>query len=192
MSSPLAAKHAAQATPGEQRQRRSAMRLFLATLLATGVTASAGGLRVEEAQLCFEPRFILEAVAQRMNVALRPEVPLPSIFLASATPLRQFRDAIRTQWRFEPEVVSNTYAIARNEIYLLDDASYYLRYRRTLDDSLAHEFVHYLQATHLREDLSSEWTEAEAVAVQNWFRQEYGHCGASEHPRSARADSRPG
>jgi hypothetical protein len=58
------------------------------------------------------------------------------------------------QWRLEPRSVSTTYAIARNEIYLLDDASYYVRYRRTLDDSLAHELVHYLQATYLKEDLA--------------------------------------
>jgi hypothetical protein len=106
--------------------------------------------------------------------------------------LRQSRDAIGAQWRFEPRAVSNTYAIARNEIYLLDDASYYVRYRRTLDDSLAHELVHYLQATYLKEDLASEWVEAEAVAIQTWFREEYAHCGAGDRQRSARADLQPG
>ena len=163
-------------------------------VLAVAVSLAAGlrDSRAEEAKLCFEPRFILEAVARRMNITLLPEVPPPAVFLASATPLGQFRDAIAAQWRFEPREVSNTYAIARNEIYLLDDAAYYRRYGRTLDDSLAHELVHYLQATHLRQDLTSEWAEAEAVDVQTWFREKYRSCGASGLHRSAQSDSRPG
>jgi len=40
---------------------------------------------------------------------------------------------------------ANVYVMARNEIYLMDDAGYYRRIRRTLDESLAHEFAHYLQ-----------------------------------------------
>jgi len=165
-----------------------------AAVLAVAVSLGAGvrDSRAQEAKLCFEPRFVLEAVARRMNIALRPEIPLPAIFLASATPLGQFREAIARQWRFEPRTVSNAYAIARNEIYLLDDAAFYRQYRRSLDDSLAHEFVHYLQATHLREDLASEWVEAEAVAVQTWFRKAYPDCGAPDAPRTARSDSRPG
>jgi hypothetical protein len=125
------------------------------------------------AQLRFEPRFILESVAQRLGVELRPEIPLPAIFVASATPLAQFQDAIAAQWRFRPDFVLNTYAIARNEIYLHDGPAYYAQHGRTLDDSLAHEFVHYLQAQYRNDDLSSELREAEAVMIQTWFRETY-------------------
>jgi hypothetical protein len=63
--------------------------------------------------------------------------------------------------------VSNT-----NEIYLIDDASYYARVGRTIDDSLAHELAHYLQARYGRAHLV-DWEEVEAVAIQNWFRAEH-------------------
>ena len=135
------------------------------------IKATAGA----KAKLCFEPRFILEAVARHMKVTLRPEVPVPAIFLESATPLRQLQVAVATQWRTLPRVFTNTYAIARNEIYLLDDPSHYAPHGRTLDDALAHELVHYLQASHLNEDFASEWREVEAVTVQEWFRREYAN-----------------
>jgi hypothetical protein len=114
---------------------------------------------------------ILEAVAQRMQVTLRPDVPIPAIHVESATPLRQFQDAIEVQWRTRPSLVTNAYAIAHNEIYLIDDAAFYGRMGRTLDDSLAHELVHYIQAKYLNDDLSSDWCEVQAAAVQRWFRE---------------------
>lgn len=194
MANAVAGKPATRHAASGRGQPRRKLRVVWSAVLASAVSLTSGvrDAHAEEAKLCFEPRVILEAVARRMNITLRPEVPLPAVFLASATPLRQFHDAIGAQWRFEPRTVSNAYAIARNEIYLLDDASYYVRYRRTLDDSLAHELVHYLQATYLKEDLASEWVEAEAVAIQTWFREEHAHCGASDRQRSARADLQPG
>ena len=107
----------------------------------------------EPVKLKFDPRFIMETVARRMNVALSPELPLPAIFVESTTPLSQFQDAMEAQWRFRPPLVSNAYAIARNEIYLSDSPGFYRRLKRTLDDSLAHEFVHYIQAKYFDEDL---------------------------------------
>lgn len=65
------------------------------------------------------------------------------------------------------------YAIERNEIYLSDGADFYLRLKRTLDDSLAHELVHYIQARYFGEDLSTDGCEVQAVEVQRWFREEY-------------------
>jgi hypothetical protein len=125
----------------------------------------------QPAKLRFDPRFILEAVAQRMKVTLRPDVPLPAIFVESATPLRQFQDAMEGQWQFRPPVVTNAYTFVRNEIYLVDDADFYVRFERTLDDSLAHELVHYIQAKYLREDLTTEGCEIQAVEIQRWFRE---------------------
>ena len=127
----------------------------------------------EPMKLRFDPRFVLEAVAQRMEVTLRPEVPLPAVFIESTIQLRQFQDAMEAQWNFRPPMVANAYAIARNEIYLSDDSSYYRRFKRTLDDSLAHELVHYIQAQYFNEDLASDSCEVQAAEIQRWFREEH-------------------
>jgi hypothetical protein len=128
---------------------------------------------LEPVKLRFDTRFVLERVAERMQVTLRPDVPLPGIFLESTTPLRQFQDAMEKQWQFRPPLIANSYAIATNEIYLSDDSSFYLRFKRTLDDSLAHEFVHYIQAKYLGEDLTTDGCEMQAAEVQRWFREEH-------------------
>lgn len=151
------------------RARRAAS--LLAALVWT--SACAGEPDAGTMKLRFDPRFILEAVARRLEVKLRPEIPLPAIHVASSTPLRQFQDAMEPQWRSRPHVFGNAYAIAPNEIYLFDAAEFYLRLRRTLDDSLAHEFVHYIQAQYWGEDLALDGSEALAVDVQRWFREVY-------------------
>jgi hypothetical protein len=143
--------------------------LALAAFVSPGV-AGEGFPVAGPVKLRFDQRFILEAVAQRMNVTLRPEVPLPEVYLESSTPLAQFQDAMEAQWRFRPPLVANAYSVARNEIYLSDDASFYLQIKRSLDDSLAHEFVHYIQAKYLNEDLHADGCEVQAVEIQRWFR----------------------
>ena len=62
--------------------------------------------------------------------------------------------------------------VARNEIYLADDPAYYRRLRRTLDESLAHEYAHYLQVRYFAANLADETCETEAVAVQFAFREQ--------------------
>jgi hypothetical protein len=150
-----------------------------ATLLRAALTAgllltaaSAGTAAADPPQrvtLRFEARYILESVARQMNVTLRPDEPMPEIRLESATPLAQFQEAVAGQWKFRPPLFANVYVVARNEIYLTDDASYYRRLRRTLDESLAHEFAHYIQARYLGANLADEGCEVEAVAVQFAF-----------------------
>jgi hypothetical protein len=108
-----------------------------------------------------------------MQVKLRPDVPLPGIHLESEIPLSKFQDAMQEQWSFRPPMVANSYSIATNEIYLSDDPGFYRRLKRTLDDSLAHEFVHYIQAQYFREDLTTDSCEMQAAEVQRWFREEY-------------------
>ncbi len=115
------------------------------------------------------PLRLLQQVARQMNVTLRPDVPLPKIFLESNTPLRQFQQAIAPQWKFRPHVFANAYAVERNEIYLSDDPRYYKKRNRTLDDSLAHEFVHYIQLRYRNDDLADESCEMEAIAQQLAF-----------------------
>ena len=147
-------------------------------LAVLAIVAATGPVRADDdaaapgpVQLRFDPRVVLEAVARRMQVTLRPEVPMPAVFVESRVPLRQYQDAMEAQWRFRPPLVSNAYAIVRNEIYLSDDASFYRRLRRTIDDSLAHELVHYIQARYFQEDLATDGCEMQAVEIQRWFRE---------------------
>jgi hypothetical protein len=121
--------------------------------------------------LAHDPLAMLAEVALHMNVRLRPDVPPPAVFLESRTPLAQFQDAIAAQWGFRPPRFANAYAVARNEIYLIDDPSYYRRMKRTLDESLAHELAHYVQVHYFDADLSDPSSETDAVAVQQRFRQ---------------------
>ena len=118
------------------------------------------------ATLQHDPQFILEAVARRMGITLRPALAPPAIRLESRTPLRRLQAAAERQWGVRPHVFTTTYASAGNEIYLIDDAALCAQYGGTPDDSLAHELVHYLQATYLRDRFNSDWSEAEAVATQ--------------------------
>jgi hypothetical protein len=81
--------------------------------------------------------------------------------------------AAERQWGFRPEVFTTTYATASNEVYLIDEARLYETYGGTLDESLAHELVHYVQAHYLGDRFTTDWSEAEAVAIQTWFRREF-------------------
>jgi hypothetical protein len=125
------------------------------------------------ATLQHDPQFILEAVARRMGITLRPEFPPPAIRLESRTPLPRLQAAAERQWGFRPHVFTTTYASAGNEIFLIDDPALYAQYGGTPDDSLAHELVHYLQSRYRRDDFRTDWSETEAVAIQTWFRREY-------------------
>ena len=141
----------------------------LAISLCSTSGASAGGARTAPVTLRLDPYVILQQVARQMNVTLRADVPVPKIFLESNTPLRQFQRAIAPQWKFRPHVFANAYAAERNEIYLSDDARYYKKRNRTLDDSLAHEFVHYIQVRYRNDNLADDSCEMEAIAQQLSF-----------------------
>ena len=119
------------------------------------------------------PRQILVAVARRLDVDLRPNVPPPLVRLESHTPLEHFQDAIEAQWKSRPGVFSNAYATATNEIFLADRRVPGSTRGAALDEMLAHEMVHYIQSRYWRIDLNSEWAEVQACQVQNWFRDTY-------------------
>jgi hypothetical protein len=145
--------------------RWAALIAFLALFMPLARAGDTAPIRLQN-----DPNEILAAVARRMNVTLRPDRPLPRIYFESSTSLEQFQDAIAPQWHFRPPLFANAYVVARNEIYLMDDPSYYRRMRRTLDESLAHEFAHYLQVMYFAADLADETCEGEAIAVQIAFR----------------------
>jgi len=144
--------------------------IVLSLVLGLGLTAAgAAGPSPQRVTLRFDPQLVLEWVAHEMNVTLRPEIPVPEIRLESRTPLRRFQQAIAAQWHFQPPMITNAYAVATNEIYLIDDASYYQRRKTTIDDSLAHEFAHYIQVHYQNASLTDETCEQEAVTVQLSF-----------------------
>lgn len=125
------------------------------------------------ATLHHDPQFILQVVARRMGITLRPEILAPDVMLQSKTPLSRMQAAAERQWGFRPDVFVTAFAQAGNEIYLIDDATLHERRGGTLDDALAHELVHYLQAKYRKDTLATDWSESEAVAIQTWFRSGY-------------------
>lgn len=165
------------------------MRAFLlAALLVAPASAAA------PARLSAEPRCILEAVARDLNetigrhrgpavsAALRDAArasTVPVVRAESRTPLIEFVTAVRPQ---DPSVdrFSNFYSASANKIFLIDDAAYYAKFaatsRRSMEDSLAHEFVHYLQVTYLGysvADLATDDAETMAISYQASFRERY-------------------
>ena len=143
-----------------------------ALTIAVSLASAANVAAAEPMKLRFDPQMTLKVVARRMGITLRPEIPPPEIRFASTTPLGRFQDAVERQWGARPERIANAFVSTTNEVYLIDDASYYAAVRRTIDDSLAHELTHYLQARYGRVNLA-DWEEVEAVAIQNWFRAEH-------------------
>lgn len=151
----------------------------------TPVSHAAEELHFATVKLRYDPEYILHAVARRMNVVLRADVPRPTVLFESGTPLQRFQQAIAAQWGIVPWAVSNAYAAGANEIYLTDRAAYYERRNTTLDDSLAHEFVHYLQLHYFNADPSDESLETDALAIQEWFRAMHPRGGMSIASRAS-------
>ena len=103
----------------------------------------------------------------------RDDVEVPKFYFKSSTPLKQFQDAIEKQWGFRPDVFTNAFAVDNNEVYILDDAEYYRRNKRCMDDSVVHELVHYIQVKYQNWDLSDESLEWDAIDKQTEFRNIY-------------------
>lgn len=153
----------------------------LALLLASSAWAFVPDIAVtfkaspKPAVLRYREACVLEAVAGYMGVSaekLKTAAP-PRVFYESRTPLKQFQDSIEPQWGFRPPIFGNAFVPARNEIYVLDDAAYYAKTRRFLDDSLAHEYAHFVQVRFQGGDLADDSLEGQAVGVQTWFRDTY-------------------
>lgn len=164
------------------------MKLVTHSVLVTGLVLCVGNTDAAHRQtpsvaLRVGVEATLEWVAGSMGVTLREDEPVPAIRLASETPLKRFQDAVAPQWHFRPPRVFNAYVVATNEIYLDDTSGYYARRKCSLDDSLAHELVHYLQVRYRGDDLSSDAAELEAVTVQREFRERTAAVGRARTPR---------
>ncbi len=143
--------------------------LFLITFLTLLSPLSYGNT----ATLKYKTDFLLEKVLEKKHLTKRNDIPLPKFYFSSQTPLKQFQDAIEKQWGFRPDLITNAFAVDNNEIYIFDDADYYEKLGRCMDDSVVHELVHYLQVKYLNWDLNDESLEWDAVDIQTEFRQVY-------------------
>ena len=127
----------------------------------------------EVATLRYSEEFIMDFVLKQKFLERRPEIPLPITYYESKTPLKQFQDIMEAQWGFRPDRFTNAFSITHNHVYLTDNAEYYRRTGRCMDDSMAHEFVHYLQVKYQGWNQNDESTEWQAVDIQTAFREEY-------------------
>lgn len=154
--------------------RRAAV---LCALLALSGRAAAPE---ETAKPAFRPECVLAAVAARKGVRLDPARRPPMVLFASLIPLARYREAAKEQLGgLEVDQVLNMYVVKTDEIFISDAARNYGRHGRTIDDSIAHEFGHYLQVVYDGADLADDVNdslETEAIALQTWFR-EHGAAG---------------
>lgn len=125
------------------------------------------------AVLKYSPEFILNQVLEKKHLTFDSKKPIPNVLFASQVPLKQFQDDVEPQWNFRPDVITNVYVLNQNKIYLMDDAAYYDKTGRCMDDSLAHELTHYVQVVYQGWDIADESLEWDAVDIQTWFRETY-------------------
>lgn len=156
---------------------------FSLCFLALGMVLTIGGAGLaradaDEARIPARPRFpiscILKLVAQKKSIRLRSDVEVPPLLFQSETTLEEFKAAIEPQWHIIVEKFTNAYVIRQNRIFILDEADYYERVHRSVDDSIAHELSHFLQVKYQGYDLDQDFTaEDDAVEVQTWFRENF-------------------
>lgn len=147
--------------------------ILILTLALTSQTLLANEAAKKPAKLKYTVEFILEKVLEIKHLEKRADIPFPKFFFESSTPLKQFQDALEKQWGFRPDMFTNAFAVDNNEVYIMDDASYYKKNKRCMDDSVAHELTHYVQVKYLNWDLSDESLEWDAVEVQTEFRKRF-------------------
>ncbi|MBY0414894.1 MAG: hypothetical protein K2Q18_12045 [Bdellovibrionales bacterium] len=143
--------------------------ILLSYILLTQVALGAKA----PATLKYPLDFLLQKVLERKHLNKRDEIPFPKFYYESKTPLKQFQDAIEKQWGLRPNKFSNAFAIENNEIYVSDDAAYYKKTGRCMDDSVVHELTHFIQVRYLNWDIKDESLEWEAIDIQSEFRNEF-------------------
>lgn len=154
-----------------------------------GLHSGGAVVRLRQAPAC-----VLHAVAGRMaeqigrhrgpavEQALREAAQqpgLPVVRLESESSLEEFARDIAPQ-NPDAGVFSNFYAVAAGKIFLIDEAGYYARLNRFIEDSLAHEWTHYLQVRYLGytvAQLGTDDAEMMAQDYQSWYREEHARPG---------------
>lgn len=162
------------------------MRIRALLLLAACLSAPSTLLAYEAAVPRHEERCILAAVAGRMGATLTSDYPPPAVFYASRTELSRFKAAVTAEYGAETAAhygaITNMFLPKQNAIFLSDKAVFYLR-GRFIDDSVAHEFAHYIQYYYKGEkdnpNSDQDQLETQAVRVQDWFRETFMATGVS-------------
>ena len=149
---------------------------ILLSAVALGLLMTTTAKAETPATLRFPLECTLAAIAKKRNVQLSKDIPLPTLYHESTTSFETFKKAVMQQGHDFPQEFSNAYVYVqgKNDIFLIDSPSYYARHSRFIDDSLAHELVHYVQVRYQKYDLSAEeFAELEAVDLQTWYRDTY-------------------
>jgi hypothetical protein len=125
------------------------------------------------AKLKYSLEFLFSKVLEKKNVPINTKIEFPQFYFESNTSLKQFQDAIEEQWGQRPQYFTNAFSVKNNEIYILDDAAYYKKHQRCMDDSVVHELVHFVQVKYFNWDLSDESLEWDAIDIQTEFRNKF-------------------
>ena len=149
------------------------MKKLILIVLSTLTLSTHAEVAAKPAKLKYSLEFLMGKTLELKKLTKRDDVEIPKFHFKSKTPLKQFQDAIEKQWGFRPDVFTNAFAVDNNEIYILDDADYYRRNKRCMDDSIVHELVHYLQVKYQGWDLNDESLEWDAIDKQSEFRNIY-------------------
>ena len=128
----------------------------------------------EVTKLRYSPECILKVILSYRKIEFRPDIKIPRIRYESQTTLAELNQALYpSQWSTPAKYFSNAYAYKNglNEIFLTDNAAYYKKHDRYIDDSLAHELFHFIQIKYKNMDITTDdFAEFDAIFVQNWFR----------------------
>lgn len=126
---------------------------------------------------------ILKAVAPFIRAKIT--VPIPRVIYESEISVNEFRELSKANFMgYIPDSVMTLYAYEPNIIFLRDGTNNY-QGDRNIEDSLAHELVHFIQVKirgETSENDSSDSLESEAVAVQFWFRENFMKTAKSPCP----------
>lgn len=129
----------------------------------------------ENVHLKYSPDFVFQGVLKIMGVEKNSHILFPSIVLAADTNLKEFQKDVEPQWGMKPDFITNVFVADLNKIYLLDEKRYYEENGRCIDDSLAHELVHFVQVKYRNIPIEyfDDSMEMEAIDVQSRFRDMY-------------------
>lgn len=144
-------------------------KLFLLLMFVSKVHA------YENVQLKYSTEFVFQSVLKIMAIEKDSHVLFPTIVLAKDTNLKEFQKDVEPQWGMKPDFITNVFVAALNKIYLLDEKRYYEENGRCIDDSLAHELVHFVQVKYRNIPIEyfDDSMEMEAIDVQSRFRDLY-------------------
>jgi hypothetical protein len=118
---------------------------------------------------------VFQLVSNLMQIELNEAHVLPEVQPEGLATLSELQAVTQRLWGFAVPKFINLYDPQENRIYLFRDLDFYERFGRSIYDSLAHEFVHFVQAKVRQTPLLQfgEAEENEAIHIQNQFRQRY-------------------